>query len=159
MKDNAKTTPSTNPENGEKFAVMTSHANEFAILPKGEGAPIRISTASDDVTLFNAVNGSGENVADYIGKDVELVNIVVTSVDVHSDPNDDDSPIINKSCVNMFTSDGKMISSISNGIARSVKSLFNVGFAPTPKAPITVRFKQSKTKRGMAHTFDLIKRG
>lgn len=159
MKDNAKTTTNTNPENGEKFAVMTSHANEFAILPEGEGAPIRISTASDDVTLFNAVNGSGENVADYIGKDVELVNIVVTSVDVHSDPNDDDSPIINKSCVNMFTSDGKMISSISNGIARSVKSLFNVGFAPTPEAPITVRFKQSKTKRGMAHTFDLIKRG
>lgn len=145
------------PEN-DKFALAKAHNNEFAILPEGEGAPIRISTATDDVTLFNAVNGSGENVADYIGEEVELVNIVVTSVDVHSDPNDEDSPIINKSCVNMFTSDGKMISSISNGIARAVKSLFNVGFAPTPEAPITVRFKTTKTKRGQAHTFDLVKR-
>ena len=150
----------TTPETAESFELAkTNHSTEFAIVAEGEGAPVRISTATDDVTLFNAINGSGENVADYIGQEVELVNIVVTSVDVHSDPNDEDSDIINKACVNMVTRDGKMISSISNGIARAVKSLFNVGFAPTPEVPVTVRFKQTKTKRGLAHTFDLVKRG
>lgn len=150
----------TTPETAETFALAkTNHDEEFAIVDEGEGAPVRISTATDDVTLFNAINGSGENVADYIDQEVELVNIVVTSVDVHSDPNDEESDIINKACVNMFTADGRMISSISNGIARAVKSLFNVGFAPTPEVPVTVRFKQTKTKRGLAHTFDLVKRG
>ena len=150
----------TTPETENNYAIATTnHAEEFAIVDEGEGAPIRISTATDDVTLFNAINGSGENVADYIGQEVELVNIVVTSVDVHEDPNDEDSDVINKACVNMFTTDGRMISSISNGIARAVKSLFNVGFAPTPEHPITVKFKQTKTKRGLAHTFDLVKRG
>lgn len=152
------TTPETVPAEAPKFDIVSKYANDFAVLPKGEGAAVRVTTATDDVTLFNAVNGSGETVADYIDKEIEVANIVVTSVDVHTDPNDDDSPEVSKGCVNFFTTDGRMISSISNGIIRSTKSLFNVGFQPSPERPITIRFKQTKTKRGIAHTFDLVKR-
>ncbi len=149
------TTPETEPKN---FELAKTSNNDFAVLAEGEGATVRVTTATDDVTLFNAVNGSGETVAEHLDEEIEVANIVVTSVDVHTDPNDEDSPIVNKCCVNFFTTDGKMISSISNGIIRSTKSLFGVGFQPSPERPIVIRFKQTKTKRGIAHTFDLVKR-
>lgn len=161
MKDNAKTNTQAEamtPAESKTFELVQNHNNDFAVLAEGEGAAVRISTATDDVTLFNAVNGSGESVADNLDKEVEVNNIVVTSVDVHTDPNDDDSPVVNKCCVNFFATDGRMISSISNGIIRSTKSLFNVGFQPTIEHPITIKFKSTKTKRGIAHTFDLVKR-
>ena len=139
--------------------VPVNDTNEiFAVVECGQGAIVRETTTTDDVTLFNAVNSTGEKVADNLGVDIIVTNIVITSADVNSDMNDENNDKVNKPCVNFFTADGRQISSISNGIIRATRALFGVGFTPTTERPITIRFKEQKTKKGTCHTFDLVSR-
>lgn len=140
--------------------IMTQNlTEEFAVTAAGQGAVIRTATNTDDVLLFNAVNGSAEKVEDYFGQDIKLTDIVVTSADILKDINDPDpenGERENKPVVHFFTADGKHISSISNGIIRATKNLLSCGFIPTADSPITIRFKEIRTKRGVAHSFDMI---
>ena len=129
----------------------------FAVVAPGEGAAVRHTTTTETSTLFNAVNGSASPIKDIIGDVIEVSDIVITSADVHEDVNDETSPVINKPLANFFTTDGQHYSSLSNGIIRSVKNLFNCGLAPTPETPVRLKFKTVNTKRGVAHTFDLVK--
>lgn len=160
MKD-TKNTTETAATMSPALVSTADLTNEFATVERGTGAAIRTSTTTDDVTLFNAINGSAEKVEDYLGKDVIITDIVVSSADVLKDINDpdpDNGEKESKPVVHFFTNEGVHISSISNGIARATKNLLSVGFQPTKEAPITIRFKEVKTKRGIAHSFDLISR-
>lgn len=142
------------------LAVCADLSAEFAVLPAGDGVPVRLSTTVDNVKLFNAVNGTSENLDNYIGGDpVEVSDIIVTSVDINSDMNDEDSEIVNKAVVHFLLTDGTHISSLSNGIIRATKNLLSCGFNPSPESPIKIKFKQVKTKRGIAHSFDLVSMG
>lgn len=145
-------------ENPNAIVPVNDTTEIFAVVECGQGAMVRESTTTDDVTLFNAVNSTGEKVADNLGVDIVVTNIVITSADVNSDMNDENSNKVNKPCVNFFTADGRQISSISNGIIRATRALFGVGFTPTNERPITIRFKEQKTKKGTCHTFDLVSR-
>ena len=130
----------------------------FKVTAEGEGAKLRYSTTFDDVELFNAVSGSSEHVKDYLDKEVEITDIIVTSAEVHEDVNDDDSPVVSKPCVHFYTTDGKHLATLSNGIIKNARDLISCGFAPSKERPITIRFKTVQTKKGIAHTFDLVKR-
>lgn len=141
----------------ETFTVTTINPDIFAVKAEGEAPAVRHSSTAETTTLFNAVNGSGTPVKDIIGESIDVVDIVVTSVDVHEDKNDEDSPIVSKACANFFTVDGEHYSSLSNGIIRAVKNLFNCGLAPTSETPVRIKFKTVNTPRGTAHTFDLVK--
>ena len=170
MKDTKKTTvteaeTTTVTESTETMSPAlvstTDLTAEFKTVEVGTGATIRTTTTTDDVTLFNAINGSAEKVDDYLGQEVTVTDIVVSSADVLKDINDpdpDNGEKENKPVVHFFTSDGVHISSISNGIARATKNLLSVGFNPTKDSPIVIRFKEVKTKRGTAHSFDLVSR-
>lgn len=140
--------------------IQTTNMNdEFAVVEAGQGSTIRTSTTTDDVTLFNAVNGSAENITDHFNEDIKVIDIVVTSADILKDINDPDpenGEKENKPVVHFFTADGLHISSISNGIIRATKNLLSCGFIPTAESPITIRFKEARTKRGIAHSFDMI---
>lgn len=160
------TTPETAPETtaltvskfvNKALSVCCDLSAEFAVLPAGEGAAVRLSTTVDNVKLFNAVNGTSENLDNYLGGEpVEVSDIIVTSADINSDMNDEESEIVNKSVVHFILTDGTHLSSMSNGIIRATKNLLSCGFNPTPESPITVKFKTVKTKRGIAHSFDLV---
>lgn len=130
----------------------------FETQKLNEGAKIRYSSTFDDVTLFNALNSSSESIADHFGKDIKVNHIVVTTAQVSSDFNDDFAEKEDKPCVHFFCEDGLHLASVSNGIIRSAENLITCGFMPTPEAPIVIRFKEISTKRGKAHTFDLISR-
>lgn len=164
MNDTKTTTETTTETTATMSPALVSTAdltNEFATVEAGTGATIRTTTTTDDVTLFNAINGSAEKVEDYLGKDVIITDIVVSSADVLKDINDpdpDNGEKESKPVIHFFTNEGVHISSISNGIARATKNLLSVGFQPTKESPITIRFKEVKTKRGTAHSFDLISR-
>lgn len=119
---------------------------------------IRYSSTFDDVTLFNALNSSSESIADHFDEDIKVLNMVLTTAQVSSDFNDDFAEKEDKPCVHFFCENGLHLASVSNGIIRSTENLIACGFMPTPEAPIVIRFKQIKTKRGTAHTFDLISR-
>lgn len=135
-------------------------SKEFEVSAAGTGPKIRTTTTSDDVTLFNAINSSAEKVEDYLDQTVEVASIVVTSADILIDINDTDpdGEKENKPVVHFFTTDGKHISSISNGIKRATENLLSVGFGPSEGAPIKITFKEVKTKKGTAHSFDLVSR-
>lgn len=154
-----KTTPAQEitPAVSNTFEVTPIDKNIFAVMPEGTAPAIRHTTTTETSTLFNAVNGSGTPIKDILGDTIEVIDIVVTSVDVHEDRNDEDSPVVNKPCANFFTSDGAHFSTLSNGVIRAVKNLFNCGLVPTSDTPIRIKFKTVNTPRGVAHTFELAK--
>lgn len=151
------------PEKTETPAIakkLVPHKIETGIFETVEqGADIlRYATnPDDDIMLFNSVNGGAENAGNYLGEILEVSDIVITSVEVHEDREDDTSPIVSKPCSHFFTTDGKHIATLSNGINRSVKMLLSCGLTPTPERPIKLRFHETKTKKGTAHTFDLVR--
>lgn len=160
MNDNDKNINETEQQLPAEVFQCNDLQKEFEIGEAGSGAKIRTTTTTDDVTLFNAINGSAEKVEDYLGSEVTVTDIVVTSADVLKDINDTDpdGEKENRPVIHFFTADGKHISSISNGIRRAAENLLTVGFNPTKEAPIVIRFKEVKTKKGTAHSFDLISR-
>ena len=146
-------------KNEEKMEVATIDNSVFIVADAGTAPTIRYTTTDSESRLFNAVNGSADSrIADILGTPFDIVDIIISTATVHSEPNNEDSPMVDKPCVHFFTADGLHFSSISNGIARATKNLLSVGFQPTKEAPITIRFKEVKTKRGTAHSFDLISR-
>lgn len=130
----------------------------FKVQNEGEGQAVRYSTTFEDTDLFNAVNGGSEPVKNYLGKEVEVTDIIITSADVAEDINNEDSPVVSKPCVHFLCSDGKHLATLSNGVIKSAKNLIACGFAPSKESPITIKFKTIETKKGTAHNFDLIKR-
>ena len=142
----------------ENFNLVTIENDVFAVDETKTANVLRYTTTTDDVKLFNAMNGGSEPVSGYIGQEVEISDIIITSAEVPADPNDDESEIVSKPCVHFATTDGKHLATLSNGIIKACKNLLSVGFAPSPESPITIKFKQIKTKKGIAHSFDLIKR-
>ena len=129
--------------------------SSFAVLPPDQGETIRETTTTDTTKLFNAATGTAEPVKSILNKVIEVTDIVVTSANVHSDKNDEDSPMQNRPVVHFYTTDGKHYSSLSNGIVRTTKALLECGLCPTPENPIKVRFKPIDTKKGTAHIFEL----
>lgn len=151
-------TSKTAHEIAHQLAQVHVDTNIFKTVGEGDGDRVRYTTTFDDVSLFNAVSGSSDAVRDYLDKEVEITDIIVTSADVHEDVNDDSSPMVSKPCVHFYTADGIHMTTLSNGIIRNVKDLIGCGFAPTPEHTIVIKFKTIQTKKGIAHTFDLIKR-
>lgn len=138
------------------FQTMTVDQSIYATVEPGTAPLLRSSTTTDNARLFNALNGSAEPVKNWIGEEVDVVDIVITSADVPSIMGDDESERVSKPCVHFFTLDGAHISSISNGVIRATKMLLACGLTPTEDNPIRIIFKEIDTKRGRAHTFDMV---
>lgn len=136
--------------------TMTIDQSIYATVEPGTAPLLRSSTTTDNAKLFNALNGNAETVKDWLGEEVDVCDIVITSADVPSVMGDDSSERVCKPCVHFFTLDGTHISSISNGIIRATKMLLACGLTPTEENPIRIRFKSIDTKNGTAHTFDMV---
>lgn len=150
------TTEETTPATVKKMQPTKIETGIFETLEQGADILRYATDPDDDIQLFNAVNGDSENVADYLGEVLEVSAIVITSAEVHEDREDEDSPIVSKPCSHFFTTDDRHIASISNGINRSVRILMSCGLIPTKENPLRLRFHETKTKKGTAHTFDLV---
>lgn len=147
-------------EANSKYGIACVNMNDnFAICEAGSGAAVRATTTDSTATLFNAINGSGKKVAEFLGVPLEIKNIVVGSADVaknFDEKDDEDAEKENKPCVHFFTTDGTHISSISNGIVRATKKLFEAGLQPVENAPIKIMFTTVNTRKGTAHSFELV---
>lgn len=147
-------------KHNEKMELATvSMADNFAVCAVGTGEAIRATTTDKTSVLFNAVNGQGAKIKDFIGVELDIVNIVVTSADIVKDyakRDEENAEKVSKPCVHFFTSDGIHISSISNGIARATMKLFECGLQPVDNNPVKLMFTSVETKNGTAHTFTLL---
>ena len=140
----------------EKFEITNINEDAFAVTAANGAPTIRETTTDDTRILFNATSGGSKPIKDILGKPVDVVNIVVTSADVHEDREDDTSPLENRPVVHFFTSDGEHYSTLSNGVARTTKNLLACGLIPTPEKPLKIVFREQPTKRGTAHIFELV---
>lgn len=139
-------------------APVSDLITALTITDPDEAAPLlRYSTTSDTVKLFNAVNSVSESVKDNMDTDITVTDIVITKADVPSDINDEDSDRVSKPVIHFYTADGKHISSLSNGIVRATRNLLSCGLYPTPEMPVTIKFRTVNTKKGTAHSFDVVK--
>lgn len=131
--------------------------NPFAVVEAKENtAEIRTTTTDNTAKLFNALNGGSEKVADYIGETIEVCDIVVTSANLDKIMGDETSGKECKPCVHFFTTDGKHLSSVSNGICKSTNNLLSIGIIPTADTPLKIKFVEIKTKKGIAHMIELV---
>lgn len=153
-----------NTQNAQETTALTLSApvsdvnTALAVKEVEENAPLlRYSTTTDTVKLFNAVNSVSESVKDNMDVDIPVTDIVITKADVPSDINDEDSDKVSKPVVHFYGTDGKHISSMSNGIVRATRNLLSCGLYPTPEMPVTIRFRTVNTKKGTAHSFDVVK--
>lgn len=147
----------------ENFEVMNMNSNNAEIEKAFEtvdvnenNARIRYSTTIETNDLFNALSGKSEPVKNYIGETVSVVKMVVTAIDVDIDRENPGKGKANKPIVHFFTTDGKHISTLSNGIIRNVKFMLECGIIPTVENPINIRFDTVETSKGTAHTFDIV---
>ena len=147
----------------ENFEIMNMNSTNaeiekaFAIVAVDENnAKIRYSTTTETNDLFNALSGKSEPVKNYIGETVSVVKMVVTANDIDADRDNPDNGKVNKPIVHFFTTDGKHISTLSNGIIRNVKFMLECGIIPTVENPINIRFDTVETAKGIAHTFDIM---
>ena len=140
-----------------KFETNPEITAVFKTLEVNKANPeIRYTTTYDDTTLFNSIRGKSTPVKDVIGEEFDIVNIVITANDVLSDKNDENSEKVNKPIVHFFTADGNHFSSLSNGIIRNTKGLFEINKIPSPENPVKIRFEEVPTPKGTAHTFELV---
>ena len=145
----------------KQLAKLQQNAVDHSIFETkklNEGEKIRFTTTFDEVTLFNSINSSSESVADHFNENITVENIVVTTAQVNMDINDDFSEKEDKPCVHFFCKDGLHLASVSNGIIRSAENLITCSIIPSPEQPIVIKFKEITTKKGKAHSFDLVSR-
>ena len=128
----------------------------FLTLKEGAGAKIRKTTTTDTKRLFNAISSPSKPLKKIIGETIDVVDIVVTSADVHEDANDDESPLVNKPVVHFFTLDGEHYSSLSNGIIRATENLLSIGITPSEDEPFELKITTVDTPKGTAHSFEWI---
>lgn len=143
-------------EEENTLQIMQVEQSIYATVEAGTAPLLRQSTTTENNKLFNALNGSAKPVKDFIGEEVDITDIVITSADVPSVMGDDESERVCKPCVHFFTLDGEHISSISNGIIKSTKMLLACGLTPTENSPITIKFIEVPTKKGTAHSFEMV---
>ena len=128
----------------------------FLTLKEGAGAKIRKTTTTDTKRLFNAISSPSKPLKKIIGETIDVVDIVVTSADVHEDANDDESPLVNKPVVHFFTLDGEHYSSLSNGIIRATENLLSIGITPSEDEPFELKITTVDTPKGTAHSFEWV---
>lgn len=140
----------TTVKNDGVFAITTPNENSKSEL--------RFTTTTDNIDLFNIMTGKSENIKSIIDKGaIEVVNIAVTTADVNSDKNDENSEIVRRPVVHFLTKDGKHYSTMSNGVIRNASALIETGIIPTVESPLKIEFTTVETKFGTAHTFNLVK--
>lgn len=140
-------------------AVVTANNDSFKVYEVNEEVPpIRETTTNDEKILFNALSSPSQKLKDFIGHELNITAIVVTNALVKKDINDksETAERENKPCIHFFTDMGEHISTVSNGVTRSVKNLLNVGIIPTAENPLRIRVITSDTKNGTMHSFELV---
>ena len=139
-------------------ALLAEYAPDpaFSTLAAGTGAKIRKTTTTDTKRLFNAISSPSKPLKKIIGDTIDVIDIVVTSADVHEDANDEESPMVNKPVVHFFTLDGEHYSSLSNGIIRATENLLSIGITPSEDNPFELRITTVDTPKGTAHSFEWI---
>lgn len=141
-----------------EVAEIKNTINIFEVMPADNSKceKVRFSTTTDTKRLFNALNSPSEKLKNYIGETLSVVDIIITTAEVHENKDDNTSPMVHRPCIHFFTELGEHISTLSNGICRSVQSIMEVGLTPTESSPLQFKVITGESKKGVFHSIELL---
>ena len=147
-------------ETENKFTLATAISNAVEKAETGDNFMTEIvynsfeNTEKAQSAVYNAIMGGTCKPADVIGEEVEIIGITLTTGQcnkIFGDTSENPEKII-KPCVTFFLSDGRTVSTLSNGLVRAVKVMFACGDIPTEENPFKCTFEQRTGKNGVFHT-------
>lgn len=147
-------------ETENKFTLATAISDAVEKAETGDNFMTEIvynsfeNSEKAQSAVYNAIMGGTCKPADIIGEEVEIIGITLTTGQcnkIFGDTSESPEKII-KPCVTFFLSDGRTVSTLSNGLVRAVKVMFACGNIPTEENPFKCMFEQRTGKNGVFHT-------
>ena len=147
-------------ETENNFTLATAISNAVEKAETGDNFMTEIvynsfeNTDKAQSAVYNAIMGGTCKPADIIGEEVEIIGITLSTGQCNKnfgDTSENPEKII-KPCVTFFLSDGRTVSTLSNGLVRAVKVMFACGKIPTEETPFKCVFEQRAGKNGVFHT-------
>lgn len=147
-------------ETENKFTLATAISNAVERAEMGDNFMTEIvynsfeNTDKAQSAVYNAMMGGTCKPGDIIGEEVEIIGITITTGQcnaIFGDTSENPEKII-KPCVTFFLSDGRTVSTLSNGLVRAVKLMFACGKIPTEEDPFKCIFEQRTGKNGVFYT-------
>ena len=97
------------------------------------------------VAIYNAINNAENSLTDFIGKPLEIVDVVAHPVTL---TDDETGEIVQALRVVLIDKNGIGYTGVSQGITNSLARIFKIIGMPTWKEPVKMEVKQVKTRNG-----------
>ena len=116
-------------------------------------------TRKSAISIYNAVNGADEQVADHIGETLEVINVVAHPVTL---TDEDTGEIFEALRTVLIDKNGKSYVAVSQGITSALSKIFSIVGSPDggawEKEPVKMKIKQVKTRNGnnKVNTIELV---
>ena len=117
-------------------------------------------TRASMVSIFNAINGADEQVADHINEVLEVVDVIAHPVEL---ADEETGKMVKCLRTVLITKDGKSYVAVSNGIASALSRIFSLIGKPDGgawhKEPMKMKIVQRKTRNGnnKVNSIELVK--
>lgn len=113
-------------------------------------------TRKSKVSIYNAINGADESLADHIGEIIEVVDVVAHPVTLLDE---ETGEAVNALRTVLVDKNGKSYTAVSQGITNSLSRIFSIIGMPSWKdEPVKMKIKQIKTNNGnnKVNTIELV---
>lgn len=102
-------------------------------------------TRKSKVAIYNAINNAENSLTDFIGKPLEIVDVVAHPVTL---TDEETGEIVQALRVVLIDKNGVGYTAVSQGITNSLARIFKIIGMPTWKEPVKLEVKQVKTRNG-----------
>lgn len=103
-------------------------------------------TRASKVKIYNAINGAENSLTDFIGKPLEIVDVVAHPIQLMDE---ETGEMINTVRVVLIDKNGVGYTAVSQGIVNSLARIFQiVGMPSWIEEPVKMEVKQVKTRNG-----------
>lgn len=102
-------------------------------------------TRKSKVAIYNAINNAENSLTDFIGKPLEIVDVVAHPVTL---TDEETGEIVQALRVVLIDKNGVGYTAVSQGITNSLARIFKIIGMPTWKEPVKMEVKQVKTRNG-----------
>ena len=103
-------------------------------------------TRASKVKIYNAINGAENSLTDFIGKPLEIVDVVAHPVQLMDE---ETGEVVNTVRVVLIDKNGVGYSAVSQGVVNSLARIFQIVGMPSWKnEPVKMEVRQIKTRNG-----------
>lgn len=135
--------------------------NELSIFKNGEMTEenferrIVFNSGCTEVDAFNAMYGGNEKLSEYMGEEITITGVTISTSLVNKEMNNEESGKIVKPCVALVTEEAGVITTVSNGIYSCIKGMLSMVSFDIHK--VIAKIVEVNTKKGKAHSLRMIR--